>query len=569
MSGQRAKIGALGLIALALATTAAVAAPGDPDSSFDGDGTRTIDHGGADFATAALVQPDGRLIVAGHGGIGTDVIVTRLNPDGASDPSFDSDGTIAVNLGGSDAASDVARQPDGKIVIAGRTSTAGNQNMAVMRLNAAGTLDTSFDGDGTRAIDHGGADDARAVLVQPDGKILLAGLGTASEDILVMRLNADGSSDLSFDGDGTAVVNLGASDSSAGIALQADGKIVVAGRTTAAGNPNAAVTRLNSNGSLDSSFGRDGTRTIDYGGLDDAAEVLVQPNARIVVAGSGGAGADLEVTRLNPDGSNDASFDGDGTIGVDFGGSDYGSAAALQANGKIVATGSAGGDAAVVRLQPGGSLDTSFSFDGRQTISAGNLNVAYATALQANGRILVAGYTASEGNINWLVGRLEGDAVAAGGGPAVARGAVRRRGWRPGRPRRPPECAALQRQAGHDRRQPTRRPPQGHPPRRRDRRARRQRPHLSRPRERHRLRGHRQGPHRRRPRQRPPRRRHRQRPTHRPSRQGHPPRTLRPRPAERRRRPRQTTPVDPTRPGVANTTPLGTSYTHNPGRGSP
>ena len=422
MSGQRAKIGALGLIALALATTAAVAAPGDPDSSFDGDGTRTIDHGGADFATAALVQPDGRLIVAGHGGIGTDVIVTRLNPDGASDPSFDSDGTIAVNLGGSDAASDVARQPDGKIVIAGRTSTAGNQNMAVMRLNAAGTLDTSFDGDGTRAIDHGGADDARAVLVQPDGKILLAGLGTASEDILVMRLNADGSSDLSFDGDGTAVVNLGASDSSAGIALQADGRIVVAGRTTAAGNPNAAVTRLNANGSLDTSFDRDGTRTIDYGGLDDAAEVLVQPNARIVVAGSGGAGADLEVTRLNPDGSNDASFDGDGTIGVDFGGSDYGSAAALQANGKIVVTGSAGGDAAVVRLQPGGSLDTSFSFDGRQTISAGNLNVAYATALQANGRILVAGYTASEGNINWLVGRLEGDAVAAGGGPAARPG---------------------------------------------------------------------------------------------------------------------------------------------------
>ena len=256
------------------------------------------------------------------------------------------------------------------------------------------------------------------MVVQPDGKLVLAGAGTAGEDILVTRLNSDGSSDLSFDGDGTAAVNLGAAEYGFAVALQADGRIVVGGRTNSGGNQNATVTRLNANGALDNSFDRDGTRTIDHGGNDVASGLLVQPDGRIVVAGAGGAGADVEVTRLNPDGSSDASFDGDGTIGIDFGGYDFGSAAALQANGKIVVAGGAGADAAVVRLQPGGALDTSFSFDGRQTISAASSTVAYATALQANGRILVAGYANAEGNINWMAGRLDGDSVSAGGGPA-------------------------------------------------------------------------------------------------------------------------------------------------------
>ncbi len=259
------------------------------------------------------------------------------------------------------------------------------------------------------------------MLVQPNGKIVLAGYGTAAEDLVVMRLNPDGSNDSSFDGDGTALVNLGATDTASSVALQADGKIVVGGRTTVAGNPNATVTRLNADGLRDGGFGQDGTRMLDYGGADDAAEVLVQPDARIVVAGSGGASADIQVTRLNPDGSSDSSFVGDGTIGVDFGSSDYGQAAALQANGKIVVAGSAGGDAAVVRLQPGGVLDTGFSFDGKQTISPGDLNSASAAALQANGRIVIAGY-ATSGNIDWLVARLDGDAPAAGGGPAATPG---------------------------------------------------------------------------------------------------------------------------------------------------
>ena len=252
------------------------------------------------------------------------------------------------------------------------------------------------------------------VLVQPDGKIVVAGQGGAN-DIVVTRLNPDGSPDTGFDGDGTIGFDFGGDDYPSGVALQANGRLVVAGHTSV--GRNVALVRLDSNGSPDSSFDGDGRKTIDYASeRDGASEVLVQPDQKIVVAGSGTLGSDFVVTRLNPDGSPDTGFDGDGTIGVDFGADDFGNAAALQANGKIVVAGDtsgAGDDVAIMRLQPGGSLDTTFSSDGKQTIDFPGDAYGYATALQANGRILVAGEAAG----NMLVARLEGDPADSGGGP--------------------------------------------------------------------------------------------------------------------------------------------------------
>ena len=256
---------------------------------------------------------------------------------------------------------------------------------------------------------------------------------------------------------------------------------MVAGDTTVGENEQVAVVRLNANGSLDASFNGDGIRTLDYGGVADGArDVLVQGDGKIVVVGSGNAPSNLTVTRLNPDGSLDQSFNGTGTVGADFGGTEYGEAGALLANGKIVVAGrNSQGEALAMRLQPGGSLDTTFSGDGKQTMRAGSADtVAYGMAVQANGRLVFAGYAlaVAAGNFDVMVARLEGDSRGAGGGPAALPGGGP--GGRPPgrRPGRPPERAALQRQARHHRRQPTRRPAQGHPPRRRDRRPRRQRP---------------------------------------------------------------------------------------------
>ncbi len=205
--------------------------PGDLDTSFDGDGRRTIDHAGADSGRAVALQPDGKILVAGYGGSNTAMTVTRLNPDGSNDISFGAGGTRGVDLGGPDFAYALALQPDGKVVIVGeRRLPAEAANVAVVRLNPDGSPDLGFNGDGIRVIDYAGDDRGQAVALQPDGKILVAGFGGAFGNAMtVTRLNPDGSNDISFGDGGTGVVDLGGLERAFGVALQRDGKVVIVG----------------------------------------------------------------------------------------------------------------------------------------------------------------------------------------------------------------------------------------------------------------------------------------------------------------------------------------------------
>jgi uncharacterized delta-60 repeat protein len=401
------------VVLLAVSAVAADAAPGDLDPSFDGDGKTSIDYGGDDYANAVAVQPDGKIVLVGSGNANVDFAITRLNPDGSFDTSFDGDGTVGIDFGGADSAQAVALAPDGRIVVAGGTSV--NFAMAVARLNTDGSLDASFDpggtdGPGKRTF---GGEDANAVLVAPDGKIVLAGSGGPNIDFVVTRLNPDGSFDTSFDGDGTLGIDFGSKDHGRGAALQPDGKVVVAGQTL--DNLGVAVARSNPDGSLDDTFDGTGKKTFGYGGSDSAKAVALQPDGRIVVAGYAGPNTAFAVTRLNPDGSFDTSFDGDGTAGIDFGGNDGAYAVALAPNGKIVVAGiGMGGPGtgafAIARLQPGGAPDTTFSFDGKTTVDYGGFDDANAVALAPDGKI-VAGRTSVNNDI--AVARLQGDPPAA------------------------------------------------------------------------------------------------------------------------------------------------------------
>ena len=199
---------------------------------------------------------------------------------------------------------------------------------------------------------------------------------------------------------------------------------MIAGQTTAGADTNLTVVRLNPNGSPDASFAGDGSRTIDNGATEDASAVLVQPDGKIVLAGS--VGEDMAVTRLNADGSSDSGFGGDGRMDVDFSGTDRIFAAVLQANGKILVAGAFGYNpingasegAAIARLQPGGALDTTFSGDGKRTIQIGTGATAQALALQDNGRIVVSGEAWEDANVKAFVARLDGESAASGGGPA-------------------------------------------------------------------------------------------------------------------------------------------------------
>jgi uncharacterized delta-60 repeat protein len=378
-----------------------MAHPGDLDTSFGSGGKKTVNFGGTDEARAVLVQPNGRVIAAGGGGAASSFCVVRLRAaNGTLDPTFGSGGKRVVDFGGDDeSVYGAALQPDGKIVLAGDSGL----QPAVARLKANGALDTTFDGDGKKTFSWGALGRATAVVVAPNGKILLGGFsGPEGGNVQVARLKANGALDTTFATGGIATIDFGGDDFGEAMVRQADGRIVVAGRSSAAG---AVVARLRATGALDPDFGGDGRVTLPGGGSVSA--VLVQPDRKIVVAGNASTSAMMTVTRLMPNGSPDTTFDGDGTATIDFGSTaDLAAGVVLQPDGKIVVGGytQASEDVAVARLNANGSPDATFGVAGKATVDFGVATFGQAVARAPNGRIVVAGQ--KTGGDDFAVARL-------------------------------------------------------------------------------------------------------------------------------------------------------------------
>ena len=310
------------------------------------------------------------------------IVSTAQTVPGGLDPTFSGDGRQITDVGGSDSGRAVAIQSDGKIVMVGTTyvAAAGFYNFALARYDSDGLLDATFSADGIQTTDFGVQDHATAVAIQADGKIVVVGscTGSGTSDFALARYHADGSLDPSFSGDGKQTTDFaGAADSAHGVAVQADGTIVVAGYT----GGDFGVARYNADGSLDTSFPvdkfpADGKQTTDFGGFDAALAMAIQADGRIMVAGYTDAAPtcdwcedpppDFALARYNADGSLDTSFSGDGKQTTDFGGDDYAAAVALQADGKIVVVGSsysyqaASACFALARYNSDGSLDYAF-----------------------------------------------------------------------------------------------------------------------------------------------------------------------------------------------------------------
>jgi uncharacterized delta-60 repeat protein len=367
---------------------------GSLDASFSGDGKETTDFGGDELATAMALQGDGKIIVVGQAGADDrDFALARFNPNGTLDTSFSGDGKETTDLGGgSDLAQGVALQGDGKIVVAGfagTTSPNGDNfgDFALARYNPDGSLDTTFSGDGKQTTDFGVADFANGVAIQGDGKIVAVG-DTDDDNFALARYNTDGSPDTSFSGDGKQTTDFGGFDEATAVALQGDGKIVAIGDTNT-GDFDFALARYTTGGSLDTSFSGDGKQTTDFAGSAAATAVALQANGRIVAVGGNG---DFALARYKTNGSLDPSFSGDGRQTTEFGRFGNANGVALQANGKIVVAGAGGsGNFALARYNTGGSLDTTFSGDGKQATDFGGEDEAIGVALQANGKIVAAG----------------------------------------------------------------------------------------------------------------------------------------------------------------------------------
>ena len=370
------------------------------------DGKVTTDFGSAgigatDSGRGVALQADGKIVVAGTSN--DNFALARYNVDGGLDASFDTDGRVTTDFGGGsyEQGYSVSIQADGKILVAGQLSG----NLALARYNADGSLDTSFDADGkvTTAV---GYTSGQSVAIQADGKILVAGSAYANgDDFSLVRYNANGSLDTSFDADGKVTTDLGGADYGHSVAVQADGNILVAGTS----GDNFALVRYNVNGSLDTSFDADGKLTTDFGSGDQANSVTVQADGKILVAGTSGSA--FALARYHADGSLDAGFDTDGKLTTSFAsGSGYGQSVAVQSDGKILVAGYGyfgGGeyDFAVVRYNANGSLDTTFDTDGKVTANFGSSDQGYSIVVQADGKIVVAGSS----NYDFVVARFNSD----------------------------------------------------------------------------------------------------------------------------------------------------------------
>ncbi|MCB1660235.1 MAG: hypothetical protein KDI39_18585, partial [Pseudomonadales bacterium] len=379
-----------------------------------------INNGSEDFATDVVLLADGSLVLVG--GSNNAHSVVRLNADGMLAGKV----VFNVNLGnGYDFATSVALQADGKLVLAGSSngydSNSGSysNDFSVARLNTDGSLDTSFGMGGTQimGVNNGLVDYATGVALQTDGKLVLASLnygidsntGVYQSDFSVVRLNTDGSLDAGFGMGGKQIIDVnGSIDYAESVALQADGKLVIAG----ASNGDYGVVRLNTDGSLDASFGMGGKQIIDVNnGLSDyARSVVIQADGKLVLAGltqnlnlnTGVYSNDFSVVRLNTDGSLDTSFgmDGKQIIDINNDSEDFAESIALQADGKLILAGRSqvngqSHDVSVVRLNADGGLDTSFGMGGKQIIDInnGSDDIVESIVIQADGKLVLAGHS--------------------------------------------------------------------------------------------------------------------------------------------------------------------------------
>lgn len=363
-----------------------------------GDQQLVADFGGvSEAATSIAVQEDGKIVVSGttFNGSAYDIAVARFNTDGSLDATFSGDGK--ARLGYSSLASEyypinyssVVIQPDGKIVVAGSTSDGGAFDLALARFNSTGTLDNTFDKDGKLNINYDANEEPGLLLaMQPGGKILF-GVG----GLHIYRYTSTGSPDLTFDGDGRMMPDFGAALS---FGLYADGKMVLTGGFNNGFNSDIILARYNSSGALDQTFDGDGKSVPFYStGNSSFISTAIQKDGKIVAMGRffNGSTDNKVLTRYGSNGSLDLSFSGDGKVPLD----DNAYRVAMQPDGKIIVVTTVDRKAILIRYNSDGSQDQTFAVGGKLTHEYPSVN---AMCTQPDGKLVVVSNGPLNGNIS-------------------------------------------------------------------------------------------------------------------------------------------------------------------------
>ena len=341
---------------------------------------------------AVAVQNDGKIVVAGTAGNAAlsenDIVIARYLPDGSLDSTFGEGGLQLIDAPGPEGLTrDMIIDQSGKILLGG-----GAFSFRLTRLDGNGQLDATFGNNGVVTLgDIPGSALARGVdslAIQADGKIVASGTYFGVNpltlgDLALMRLNQDGSIDSSFGENGFVHFDVGAEENrKKGLAIDDEGGIVVAGNSAFSnGVSDTFVMRYNANGSVDASFSDDGLQIIPGEGSNKEYEVEIDDQGKILVAGK-------RLLRLNADGSLDNSFENDGIAGhpeADF------TCLKIQNDGKIVAGGRLG-NAYVARFNSDGTQDLTFNETGFNTVSFTSTQDYFNDlALQTDGKVVAVG----------------------------------------------------------------------------------------------------------------------------------------------------------------------------------
>jgi uncharacterized delta-60 repeat protein len=364
--------------------------------------TLTPIPGGDNWSARALVQADGKIVVVGTARHGyRKFALTRYHPDGSLDTGFGNGGTHLQAIDGRDAEAWAAvLQADGKIVVAGHVGTGNDERMALARFNPDGSLDAAF---GAKVINAGPSySRARAVAIQADGKVVVGGssIGPTGKAVMTLaRFNADGSVDSTFAGgffySGEAVN----SETVTAIGFQSTGKIVIAGP----GDGYVAMRRVNINGTVDVTWGSGANYNIRAGN-----DLVVQPDDKVAIVGTmpEGAISALAILRMTAAGNIDSTFGPGnacatgpcpGVAAMSVGESASGFGLVREPDGKLAVSGSTslpgeGGSVAIGRFTADGFPDATFGTNGRATFHFNNES-GFGLARRADGRFVVAGLT--------------------------------------------------------------------------------------------------------------------------------------------------------------------------------
>jgi uncharacterized delta-60 repeat protein len=375
--------------------------------------------------TALAVQSDNKIIGVGYKSPqafeSNTTFVTRRLSNGTLDTDFNSTGVLKTGFGSVyEFCYTALLDANENIVIAG----SANGSYAIARFLPNGQFDNSFSEDGKQILSFGEGigSSIKKILLQSDGKIVAIGeaYGGSSFEFSAARFNTNGTLDASFGTDGKAVIPIdNLNDFGHDAVLQADGKIVIAGRTTntTTGEFAAALVRLNSNGTLDTSFGNNGKVNTLKNSYVFAEAVALDANGKIVVTGH--SDGSMIVLRYNSNGSLDTTFGNSGYTITNFDGqgSAKACAIALDNSGKIIIGGygyepGLGGlfHSAIARFNTNGTLDTTFDKDGKLVTIMGSYNSGINDlVLQKDGKLLLAGYSMREqgGLLEFAMFRLE------------------------------------------------------------------------------------------------------------------------------------------------------------------